>query len=91
MFNLLPILTEVGRGYNEFFAQGMAYIAAAIAIMTAASVSLGQGMVAAKALEAVGRQPEASGKITVSMIVGQVMVETSGIYALIVALILASK
>lgn len=87
--NLLPIL-EVAQ-YNEYFATAAAYIGAAIAILAAGAAGVGQGMAAAKAVEAVGRQPEAQGKITITMIVGQVMVETSGIYALIIALILSTK
>ncbi len=85
MFNLLEIVP------NEFFESGMAYLGAAIAILTAGFAGIGQGLVAMKAVEAVGRQPEASGKITVTMILGQAIVETSGIYALIIAFILASK
>lgn len=76
---------------NEFYANGLAYLGAGIAIIAAGIAGLGQGMAAARAVEAVGRQPEASGKITVTMILGQAMVETSGIYALIIAFILSSK
>lgn len=85
LFNILQVIP------NEFYAQGMAYIGAAVAILTAGFAGIGQGLVAMKAVEAVGRQPEASGKITVTMILGQAIVETSGIYALIIAFILASK
>jgi F-type H+-transporting ATPase subunit c len=49
---------------------------------------IGQGIAAGKAAEAVGRQPEASGKITTTMLVGQAMAETTGLYALIIAFIL---
>lgn len=87
--NLLPILEAVVD--NQYTAQAAAYFGAAIAILTAGAAGLGQGMAAMKAVEAVGRQPEASGKITITMIAGQVMVETSGIYALIIALILSTK
>lgn len=77
--------------YNAFFASAMAYLGAGIAIFTAGLAGIGQGLVAMKAVEAVGRQPEASGKITTTMILGQAIVETSGIYALIIAFILTSK
>lgn len=48
-------------------------------------------MAAAKAVEAVGRQPEASGKITVTMIIGQAVAETTGLYGLIIAIMCMSK
>lgn len=86
--NLLPLFEVVA---NEYTANAAAYMGAAIAILAAGAAGIGQGLAAMKAVEAVGRQPEASGKITVTMIVGQVMVETSGIYALIIALILSTK
>lgn len=46
------------------------------------------GMMAAKGLEAIGRNPEASGKIQTNMILGIAFAEAIAIYALVVALIL---
>ena len=43
---------------------------------------------AGKATEAVGRQPEASGAITRTMLVGCAVAESTGIYGFVVALIL---
>ncbi|MCH5197242.1 MAG: ATP synthase F0 subunit C, partial [Oscillospiraceae bacterium] len=37
---------------------------------------------------AIGRQPEASGAITRTMIIGDALAETTGLYALVVALLL---
>jgi len=71
--------------------QAWAYLGSAIAILTAGFAAIGQGITAMKAVEAVGRQPEAQGKIMITMLVGQGMVETSGIYALIIAFILSGK
>jgi F-type H+-transporting ATPase subunit c len=85
MMNIFQILTTVP---NEYYARGMAFLGAGIAILAAGIAGLGQGLAAMKAVEAVGRQPEASGKITVTMLLGQALVETSGIYALIVAFLL---
>jgi F-type H+-transporting ATPase subunit c len=48
---------------------------------------IGQGIVAGKALEAIGRNPEASGKITPMMFVGLAIIESLAIYALVIALI----
>ena len=49
---------------------------------------IGQGIAASKGAEAVGRQPEAKGDIIQTMILGQAVAETTGIYSLVIALIL---
>jgi len=63
-------------------------VAAGLAILPAVGPGLGQGYAAGKAAEAVGRQPEAKGDITSTMLVGCALAETSGIYGLLIALIL---
>ena len=45
---------------------------------------IGLGIAVGKALEAIGRQPEASGKILTVMIIGAALIEALTIYALIV-------
>ncbi len=49
---------------------------------------LGEGMVAAKACEAIGRNPRGAGALTRTMLVGQAVAESTGIYSLVVALLL---
>jgi F-type H+-transporting ATPase subunit c len=49
---------------------------------------LGQGMAVKGAVEGTARNPEAGGKITVTMLIGLAMIESLAIYALVVALIL---
>ncbi len=49
---------------------------------------IGEGYVAGKALEAIGRNPETSGKITPLMFVGMAVTESTGIYALVITLII---
>lgn len=44
------------------------------------------GMVASKAMEAIGRNPSASGNILTNMILGLAFAEAIAIYALVVAL-----
>lgn len=46
------------------------------------------GMLVSKGLEAIGRNPEAAGKIQTNMILGIAFAEAIAIYALVVALIL---
>lgn len=48
---------------------------------------LGIGLIVAKALEAIGRNPEASGKIQATMFVGIAFTEALAIFALVVAFI----
>ncbi len=50
--------------------------------------ALGIGLLASKGLEAIGRNPEASGKIQTAMILAIAFAEAIAIYALVVALII---
>jgi F-type H+-transporting ATPase subunit c len=46
---------------------------------------LGIGFIGAKAVEAIGRNPEASGKVTVNMLIAMAFAEAIAIYSLIFA------
>lgn len=50
--------------------------------------AIGIGMVAAKAVEAIGRNPEATSKIQTNMILGMAFAEAIAIYSLVIALII---
>ena len=56
--------------------------------LAAAGCGLGQGLGLKAACEGTARNPEASGKITVTMLIGLAMIESLAIYALVVNLIL---
>lgn len=63
-------------------------LAAALAIgLGAIGPGIGIGILAGKATEAIGRNPEASGKIQTAMILAIAFDEAIAIYALVVALI----
>ncbi len=47
--------------------------------------ALGIGLIGAKAMEAIGRNPEAAGKILVPMLLACAFAEAIGIYALVIA------
>ena len=49
---------------------------------------VGEGFAAGKACEAIGRNPKEAGLLTRSMLVGQAVSESTGIYSLVVALLL---
>ncbi len=64
-------------------------IAAGLAIgLGAIGPAIGIGLLAGKALEAIGRNPEASGKIQSAMILAIAFTEAIAVYALVVALII---
>jgi F-type H+-transporting ATPase subunit c len=61
-------------------------LAKAIAIgLGSLGPGLGIGMLVAKAMEAIGRNPESAGKIFVPMLLGAAFAEAIAIYALVVA------
>ena len=67
----------------------MRSLAAALAIgFGALGPGLGLGFIGAKAMEALGRNPEASDQIFVPLILSLAFTEAIGIYALVVALII---
>ena len=63
-----------------------AVFAKAIAIgLGAIGPGIGIGMIGAKAMEAIGRNPEASGKVFVPMLIASAFAEAIAIYALVIA------
>ena len=50
--------------------------------------AIGEGNAVGKALEGMARQPEAAGKLQSSMILGCAITETTGIYSLVIALLI---
>ena len=53
--------------------------------------ALGLGRAVGSAMEAMGRQPEAAGKIQTAMVIGAAFIEALTIYALLTVLILQGK
>ena len=71
---------------------GLIAIAAAIAIaISTIGPGLGQGKAAAKAMEAIARQPEASGPIRTSLILALAFMESLTIYGLLIAIMLVGQ
>lgn len=69
--------------------ESMKMLAAALAIgLGALGPGLGIGILASKAMEAIGRNPEAAGKVQTAMILAIAFTEAIAIYALVVALII---
>ena len=67
-------------------------IAAGLAIgLAALGAALGQGRMAAAAMESIGRNPNAAPRIQLPMILGLAFIEALAIYALIIAFALQGK
>jgi F-type H+-transporting ATPase subunit c len=49
---------------------------------------MGEGFIGGKTIEAISRRPELQGLLTRTMLLGQAVSETTGIYGLVVALLL---
>ncbi|KHD87258.1 MULTISPECIES: ATP synthase F0 subunit C [Bdellovibrio] len=70
--------------------RGLVAIAAAIAIaLSVFAGAMAQGKTASTALDGIARNPAASGKLLIPMILGLALIESLVIYALIIALRLA--
>ncbi|MBQ7061208.1 MAG: ATP synthase F0 subunit C [Clostridia bacterium] len=67
---------------------GCSALGARIAMNAGLGPGIGEGQAAAKACEAVGRQPEAKSDVTSTLILGCALAETTGIYALVIAILL---
>ena len=66
----------------------VAQIAAVLALFNGVLTTFGQAKIAAAAIEAIARQPESAGTVTTNMFIGLAIAETSGIYGLLIAIIL---
>ncbi len=77
---------------NQFSAQALisaaAVLAAGFAMIAGIGPGVGQGYAAGKGAEAVGKNKENSNSVTLVMLLGSAVAETSGIFSLVVALIL---
>jgi F-type H+-transporting ATPase subunit c len=84
LLHFLPFLDsfnnpDVGKAVGAGLAMGLGAIGPAIGI----------GMLVGRAMEALGRNPEARGAIQTNMILGVAFAEAIGIYALLTAIIVA--
>lgn len=74
---------------GEHLIKAMALLAAGLAMgLGAVGPGIGEGFAAGKACESLGKRPEEANLITRTMLIGQAVSETTGIYSLVIALIL---
>ena len=75
--------------FNEFFVKACAMLAAGLCMgIGAIGPALGEGNAVSHALDGMARQPEAASNLRTNMILGCAITETTGIYSLVVALLL---
>ena len=80
--NVLSFLAELSVG------DGLKAIGAGLAVFTGFAAAIGEGNVAAHAVDAMARQPEMAGTIRTTMLIGQAVSETTGLYGLIIAILI---
>jgi len=98
----LGVISSLLVSFNAFADEGVSgtstsnfgwyALAAALAIgLPALGGALGQGKAAAAALEGIARNPGASGKIFVPMILGMALIESLVLFGLLMAFVLSGK
>ena len=63
-------------------------LGAGTAMIAGIGPGIGEGYAVGKACEAIGRQPECKGSVTTTMLMGCAIAETTGLYALVIAILL---
>lgn len=92
LFDSGAVMAAAEAGEAGFGAKAAIAIAAGLAIGVAAfGAALGQGRMAAAAMESIGRNPNAADRIFTPLILGLAFIEALAIYALIIAYALQGK
>ncbi len=79
-------------GQTDSTAKAAIALAAGLAIaITAFGAALGQGRLAATAMESIGRNPNAADKLFTPLLLGLAFIEALAIYALLIAFLLQAK
>lgn len=81
-------MSEYSLEQGTALIMGCSAIGAGIGLIAGLGPGIGQGYAAGKGAEGVSRQPGASSDITRTMLMGQAVAETTGIYALFIAIML---
>lgn len=63
-------------------------LGAGAAMIAGIGPGIGEGNAVASACEAIARQPECKGSVTTTMLMGCAVAETTGLYALVIAILL---
>ena len=78
--------------YSQAIVMAARYLGAGICMgIGAIGPGIGEGYAAGRACEGIARRPEEASLLTRTMLVGQAVSETTGIYSLVVAMLLIFK
>lgn len=92
LYSLSAFAQEAAAGSNANDKAAWAFVAAGLAIGIAAfGGALGQGRVAAAALEGIARNPGAASKLGTPMILGLALIESLVLYAFVIAFLVQGK
>ena len=79
-----PLINKTGVG----LVLACSAVGAGLAMIAGIGPGIGQGYAAGKAAEAVGKRPKLQSLVVRTMLLGQAVAQTTGIYALVIALLL---
>ena len=80
--SLISLVADLSVG------SGLALIGAGLAVFTGFGSGIGEGNIAAHAMDAIGRNPEATSNIRSNMVMGIALAETTGIYGFAIAILI---
>ena len=79
----------MGMEFNAYFLKAACAIGAGLCMgIGAIGPAIGEGNAVGKALEGMARQPETAGSLRTNMIIGCAITETTGIYSLLIAILI---
>ena len=79
----------MGMEFNAYFLKAACAIGAALCLgIGAIGPAIGEGTAVGKALEGMARQPETAGSLRTNMIIGCAITETTGIYCLLISILI---
>ncbi len=78
----------MGNITNEGLVLAFSALGAGVAMIAGVGPGIGQGIAAGQGAAAVGRNPGAKGTIMSTMLLGQAVAETTGLYGLLIAFLL---
>jgi F-type H+-transporting ATPase subunit c len=81
-------MVEFSPEVIDMVIRAAALLGAGFAMIAGIGPGIGQGYAAGKAVESVARDPEARGNIITTMLLGQAVAESTGIYSLVIAIVL---
>ena len=81
-------MVEFSPEVIETIIRASALLGAGFAMIAGIGPGIGQGYAAGKAVESVARDPEARGNIITTLLLGQAVAESTGIYSLVIAIVL---